>query len=487
MNLFINNETREYSSELLKKVIDIGIDYKLQGAFKSKKFDDTVNTEIFDFPTEGMELNKLVSFFEESILPYCANFSSEKFMGFPDAGNSIAGITGAVFADFLQQNLINSSFCSPIGTFMEIAVIQWLRNVIGYEKCEVNNISDVGGIITHGGTLSNAIAMLLARENHKKNTMKTGVVNADDFKIILPKGIAHYSIKSSQMWLGCGDNIIEVETDNYRYNLDALRKALDENKGKIMAVVAYAGDSRSMTIDKLEEVARITKESDPDIWLHVDACHGFSLAFSEELRYKINAIEEFDSISTDPHKVLMLPYTLSALLIKNPQSIDFIKTTSDLIMSEQYAFGQVTPFIGSKNWMSLKLWFLMKNLGIKEIGKCVEKRYYLAQYLKEKIDESDSFVVLNDVDYNSVMFIYVGDGTYDVEKINSISKKMKERIDSDGIYYLHQFSIADDTGAIDKGKTVYPIRYMSGNANLRKEDIDAMFEYLQKLSKEIDC
>ena len=64
---------------------------------------------------------------------------------------------------------------------------------------------------------------------------------------------------------------------------------------------------------------------------------------------------------------------------------------------------------------------------------------------------------------------------------------MKERIDSDGIYYLHQFSIADDTGAIDKGKTVYPIRYMSRNANLRKEDIDAMFEYLQKLSKEIDC
>lgn len=50
------------------------------------------------------------------------------------------------------------------------------------------------------------------------------------------------------MWIGCGDNIVEVETDNFRYDLDALKRALNENKGKVMCVVSYAGDSRTMTI-----------------------------------------------------------------------------------------------------------------------------------------------------------------------------------------------------------------------------------------------
>lgn len=38
----------------------------------------------------------------------------------------------------------------------------------------------------------------------------------------------------------------------------------------------------------------------------------------------------------------MIPYTLSALLINDPEKIKMISSTSDLIMQEPYAFGQVT-------------------------------------------------------------------------------------------------------------------------------------------------
>ena len=101
-----------------------------------------------------------------------------------------------------------------------------------------------------------------------------------------------------------------------------------------MCVVAYAGDSRTMSIENLQEVYEIVKSEDKNIWLHADACHGFSLAFSEKLKNKIKGLELFDSISTDPHKVLMIPYTLSALLIKEPEKIKMISSTSDLIMQE---------------------------------------------------------------------------------------------------------------------------------------------------------
>lgn len=488
MNNILNNKNKDEVKEELKKVIDIGIEFKCQENFAQNKFTEEQIQEILETPTKGVELDKLVENFKEDILPYCSNFSTTNFMGFPDSGNSIAGLSGAILADLLQQNLINSSFCAPIATFIEIAVIKWLRELIGYSIKQIKNIYDVGGIITYGGTGSNATAILLARENHRKNTMKNGVTNPNDYKVIIPKGIGHYSIRSSCMWLGCGDNIIEVPTSNFKYDLKNLREVIKENKGKIMCVVAYVGDSRTMSIENLQEVYEVVKSEDKNIWLHADACHGFSLAFSEKLKNKIKGLELFDSISTDPHKVLMIPYTLSALLIKDPEKIKMISSTSDLIMQEQYAFGQVTPFIGSKSWVSLKAWFVLKNLGVEKIGNIIERRHEMAVFLGDEINKSKDFILLNDININSVLFMYVGNKTnikYNIDELNIINKKIKEVIDNEKIYYLHQFSITDNLGVLKKDIVVYPLRYMSGNDNIQKDDIKKMLSYVRKKAEEI--
>lgn len=488
-NIILNEENRDYAQKCLHEVVDMGLTFKLQNNFREKHLSKEEIEKMFQMPLKATELEDVISLAKEQILPYCTNFGTKNFMGFPDAGNSIAGILGAVLSDFLQQNLINSSFCAPIATYMEIAVIQWLREIVGYQNKPVNNIWDVGGIITYGGTGSNSIAMLLARENHKQNTMQKGVSHPEEYKVIIPKGIGHYSIKSSLMWIGCGENVIEVPTINYRYDGKELKKALLENKGKVMCVVAYVGDSRSMTIDHLEEVSKIVKEADPNIWLHADACHGFSLGFSERLKHKIAGIELFDSISTDPHKVLAVPYTISALLLKNPENLKKVTTTSDLIMKEDYAFGQVTPFIGSKSWMSLKVWFAFQSIGKNGIGEIIERRCAMAQYLKEKLQERKEYVVLNDVDINSVMFLYVGDKnkiTRNVEEINEINKKIKQKMDRDGIYFLHQFSIHDDNQKISNDAIVYPLRYMSGNDTITKQDIEKLIQYIDSIVNNLE-
>lgn len=484
----LNEDSKDYAKNCFNTVIDIGIDFKLQQNFREKIFDDSMKDKLFEMPYSSCDLETVLEKFKSDILPYCSNFGSTKFMGLPDAGNSIAGLSGTILSDFLQQNLINSTFCAPIATYMEIATIRWLREIVGYQnKKDIKNIWDVGGIITAGGTGSNSTAMLLARENHDKTTMKNGVRNPEDYKIILPKGIAHYSIKSSQMWLGMGNNIIEVPTIDYRYDLNELEKTLKENKGKVMCVVAYAGDSRGMTVDHFKQIHNVVKSVDENIWLHADACHGFCLGFSDKLKSKISGIELFDSISTDPHKVLMVPYAISALLVKNPEKFGLITTTSDLIMQEDYAFGQITPFIGAKAWMSLKLWFVFQNLGKQGISDIIEKRCEMANYLKNEIINSKHFVVLNDVDMNSVMFMYVKDkNNIDTEKTNNLNKKIKAKIDSDAMYYLHQFPIADDKGIIEKGKTVFPLRYVSGNDNISKTDIQNMLNYINKIGDEIN-
>jgi L-2,4-diaminobutyrate decarboxylase len=209
------------------------------------------------------------------------------------------------------------------------------------------------------------------------------------------------------------------------------------------------------------------------------------MGFSSKLRQKIKGIEQFDSVTTDPHKVMVTPYVISALLVKDPSKMKTITSKSDLIMQEQFAFGQVTPFLGSKAWNSLKLWFVMKNLGKTGLGKMIEHRHSLAKYLETKLRKDKDFKVLNKVQINSVAFMYTKDIPRDnLEMLNQVNKKIHDTILERGDFHLHQFSVPD-SGIFQKDFLLFPLRYMSGNPNLTERDIDRMVEYVRKIGKEI--
>lgn len=113
----------------------------------------------------------------------------------------------------------------------------------------------------------------------------------------------------------------------------------------------------------------------------------------------------------------------------------------------------------------------------------------MAQYLKEKLENRKEYIILNDVDINSVMFLFVGNKaniTMSIDEINSINKKIKHKMDTDGIYFLHQFSIVDDNKKISEDAVLYPLRYMSGNDNITTEHIDNMIEYIDSIIKNIN-
>ena len=167
----LNNENKETAEKLFEQIIKLGVNFKLEDEVTKRKVDfSKIQGELCDLPIKGENMEKILKIIENKILPYCTNFSSTKFMGFPDAGNSIAGITGAVLTDFLQQNLINSSFCAPMGTYLEIAVIQWLRTIVGYESNpNIKDIWNVGGIITYRRNRKQFNSYVISKgESHKK-------------------------------------------------------------------------------------------------------------------------------------------------------------------------------------------------------------------------------------------------------------------------------------------------------------------------------
>lgn len=370
---------------------------------------------------------------------------------------------------------------SPGGTYMEIQTINWLRDIIGYDYSETpKDIFEVGGISTIGGTLSNTVALYTAAQRAK-------ILQPENLRryVLIPKGIAHYSIKRSLDWLGDIGEIMEVETKGFKYDLEDLsRKLKDCGENRVLSVVVFAGDSKAVSIDQLDQVHHLVKLFDPHIWLHADACHGFCLAFSDRLKGKLKGINLFDSIALDPHKNLLTPYPLSFLLFKDSQNTRLLceNGSNSLDESELFDFGRITPFVGSKSWESLKFWFLLKNLGIKGTGELVDKLKKAATYLSDKIASSRNYRLVKRNDFNAVLFLYENDE--DNRKSNMINEQIIEQIKKDGLYALGAVEVYEGgNSAIDQKIKV--LKAMIGNPNISMGDIDHLIEYLEKVAESI--
>ena len=483
------------TASLLVEVLRVGLDFKQQqeifrSRLRPKQIRDLLVTGLPEQPT-GVDM--VLRDFTDTVLPLCKNEASPYFLGFGDTGDDPAALAGALLATLTQQNLINQSFDSPSATFVEIAVLRWLRELIGFANPSVQHVStvwDVGGVVTTGGTMSNTIAMMLAREHAAPGTMESGVHDASRFAIVVPRGIGHYSVKSALTWIGVGGHLIEVDTVGFRYDLRALEHSLREHQGRIMAVVAYVGDSRTQTIDDLRAVHDLVRAVDERIWLHADACWGLLAAFSDRLRQKIDGIGDYDSVTVDPHKVMNVPYSLSALLVKTPVILRTISTYSDLIMQEDFAFGQVTPYVGTKGWQSLMLWMTMRTHGRAGLARLAEKRVDTARRFADLVSRSPRLRLLHRPDLLAVAFVYLPEDADsddpDIERVNDVNRWIHDRMLAEARWHLHQFSIPDDTGALRAGATLYPLRFMAANPHIKTHHMTGVLDYVVLLGARYD-
>ena len=502
---FISGLNRERCQELISQAVSIGLDFKIQGSggkpvVNHREQEQIMRDIVEPIPEKGKPLDEVLSEFQSKVMNGSVNFSSPNFMAFPDCGNALATVAGHMLSGMLNQNLINSIYTSPTATFVEIAVINWLREIVGYPIVDKpQGIFDVGGINVTGGVSANTTGLLLARENRFPGTINTGIqYDPRKIKVFLPRGIGHYSIKAALGWIGLGsDNVIEVDTTPHFTidQKDLVRRINRCDKDDVpLALVAYTGDSRTMAIDDFPSLHKIAQ--DHGMWFHIDAWHGLSLCFSERLREKVKGIELSDSVTIDPHKVLFTPYTLSYVLVRDPKKFELVAGVSDLITQEPYSFGQITPLFGSRAFNSLKLWFLMKHLGRERIGSLMEHRHDMVKYFASLVERTPGFYMMNEVTINSAAYIYVPPQLKErlhmlpndeaVAEINRLNKNIQTRIFREGQYYVHTFQLNDFRNAMGTGtETVFQMqRLMLGNPLTTKKVLEEFMDYSHRIAKE---
>lgn len=230
----------------------------------------------------------------------------------------------AVAAD-LAAAALNPSLDSwdqaPSGTALEPEVVATLANLVGFAP-------DAAGTVTSGGTESNLMGLLLARDlaaraGRGREISRHGVAPDDAGRLrVLCSGAAHFSVARSAGLLGLGeDAVIAVDTRaDHTMDVPALRRelvALRERSETAVAVLATAGTTDLGAIDPLAEIADVTAEF--GTWLHVDAAYGGGALFSRRLSPLLTGLQRADSVALDLHKLGWQPVPAGIFLARSAE------------------------------------------------------------------------------------------------------------------------------------------------------------------------
>jgi hypothetical protein len=113
---------RKTALEFFNQVLDVAINFKAQAEVRRKQVEIPVSQSFGTMPEDGMSCKELLDCFQE-ISEHSTNFASPKFMGFPDAANSIPALGAAIFIPFINQNMCNQSIQAPAASFIEMEVV----------------------------------------------------------------------------------------------------------------------------------------------------------------------------------------------------------------------------------------------------------------------------------------------------------------------------------------------------------------------------
>ncbi|QEM82710.1 pyridoxal phosphate-dependent decarboxylase family protein [Halomonas binhaiensis] len=266
------------------------------------------------------------------------------------------------------------------GTLIEQALIDWTAQRLGLGE-------DADGVFTSGGTQSNLMAMLIARDRfcvaHPEggDIQQQGLPGFSSRLRILASGVSHFSLKKAAALLGLGHQAVMPVAcdDQFRMDPPALRECLEEcqRDGLLpIAVVATAGTTDFGSIDPIDDIAALCREY--GIWLHVDAAYGGGLVTSQQHRHRLQGIDQADSVTIDYHKSFFQPVSCSAFLVRQRRDLGYVTYHADYLnpraQAEAGTPDQVNKSLQTtKRFDALKLWLTLRIMGADAIGGMLDQ------------------------------------------------------------------------------------------------------------------
>jgi L-2,4-diaminobutyrate decarboxylase len=324
----------------------------------------------------------------------------------------LAALAAEVVTSALNQSM-DSFDQAPIATVVEQKMIRWLCG-------QARLPASAGGTFTTGGSQSNYMGLLLARDAflHKHwnwSAQKSGLPPDARRLRIFCSDVAHFTVEKAASQLGLGtDAVVRVAVDErFRMNAAALRDSLvaAQSAGLLpLAIVATAGTTDFGSVDPLPEVALLAKGA--GAWLHVDAAYGGALLFSAQNREKLAGIEAADSLSIDFHKLFWQPIPCSTFLLRDTRHFDSIRLYADYLNPELHEDDGIpnlvtTSLLTTRRFDALKLWISFQALGRTQLAAMIDRTIELAEHTARIVRETRHLELICDPQLSTVVFRYV--------------------------------------------------------------------------------
>ncbi|MDO4895538.1 aspartate aminotransferase family protein [Moraxella sp.] len=333
---------------------------------------------------------------------------------------------------------------SPAGSLMEVQLIDYLRQKTGYG-------AGTAGVFTSGGTQSNLMGVLLARDwciakNYQNADGKEWSVQRDGIPAdamtkvkVLCSENAHFSVQKNMAMMGMGfQSVVTVPVnDNAQMDTKALAKIMADLQadGKIVAcVVATAGTTDAGAIDDIKTIRKLC--DDYGAWLHIDAAWGGALLLSSDYRDMLDGVELSDSITLDFHKHFFQSISCGAFLLKDEQNYRFMHYEAEYLNSA-YDEEHGVPNLVSKSLQTtrrfdaLKLWFTIEALGEELYGSMIDHGVTLTRQVAEYIKATDGLELLVEPQFASVLFRVVPKD-YPAEFIDNLNQNVADELFAKG-------------------------------------------------------
>ncbi len=390
------------------------------------------------FPDAGVGLDAAVEEVREAVLDDSVFVADPACAAHLQCPPLVPALAAEVLLTGLNQSM-DSWDQAPAATAVEERVVDALSDAFGYPD-------GADGVFTSGGTQSNLMGLLLARnrrvaEAYGRDPQAAGLPpEADDMRILCSEA-AHFTAEQAAAQLGLGeDAVVHVETDDRRrMRPEALDAALDDLTDRGLdpfAVVGTAGTTDFGAIDPLPALADRAEER--DLWFHVDAAYGGALALSDARGDRLAGVERADSLAVDFHKLFFQPLSCGAFLVRDGDEFRRIARNAAYLNPE----GDDVPNLVAKSvqtsrrFDALKPYLTFRALGRERIADLAESTLRLADDVADRIAADPTFELAAEPSLNTVVFRYTPDRDHPTldaaEWTDRLNREVREHLLDDG-------------------------------------------------------
>ncbi|MGW1951809.1 aminotransferase class V-fold PLP-dependent enzyme [Streptomyces sp. NPDC001920] len=251
-------------------------------------------------------------------------------------------------------------------------------------------------LVTTGGTESNQLALLLAREAHGGGVRLVHGANA------------HHSLPRAAWLLGMPEPVV-VPAPAGTLDPVALDEALTRLAGPpgSLLVAATAGSTDAGLIDPLPDIA--ARCAAHGARLHVDAAYGGGLLFSDRYRDRLTGLDAADTVALDLHKFGWQPVAAGLLAVRDPRDLTVLHHRADYLNADDDTEAGLPDLLGrslrtSRRPDALKIAVTLRTLGRDGLGRLVEHVCDTAHAFAALVHRHPGFELLDPPTISTVLF-----------------------------------------------------------------------------------